>query len=133
MENITCSEGSAKEKGGECPILYALKLIGQKWRLPILWELVNHDVLHYNELKRHIPGITNTALTRCLRELEGFGLVNRLEYSTIPPSVEYSLADRGKALLPTLIELYRWSEEQMKLNTVSVMSLHRSQAESSLY
>lgn len=117
MKNITCSEGLAKEKSGECPIIYAIKLIGQKWKLPILWELVNYDVLHYNELKRHIPEIANTALTRCLRELEEYGLVNRFEYSTIPPSVEYSLTERGKALLPTLIELYRWSEEQMKFNT----------------
>ena len=117
MKKITCSEGLTNEKRDECPIIYAIKLIGQKWKLPILWELMNYDILHYNELKRHISGITNTALTRCLRELEEFGLVNRFEYSTIPPSVEYSLTDRGKALLPTLIELYRWSEEQMKINT----------------
>ncbi|WP_333647904.1 winged helix-turn-helix transcriptional regulator [Lacrimispora sp.] len=115
MEKIICSERLPKKEGGECPIIYAMKLIGQKWKLPILAELMNYDVLHYNELKRHIPGITNTALTRCLRELEEFGLVNRFEHSTIPPSVEYSLTDRGKALLPTLIELSRWSEEQMKL------------------
>jgi len=117
MEKTICSEVLNKEKGSECPIIYAIKLIGQKWKLPILWELMNYDLLHYNELKRHIPGITNTALIRCLRELEEFGLVNRFEYNTIPPSVEYSLTDRGKALLPTLIELYRRSEEQMKLNT----------------
>ncbi len=115
MKKIICSEESTKS--GECPIIYAIKLIGQKWRLPILWELMKYDILHYNELKRHIPGVTNTALTRCLRELEEFGLINRHDYGTIPPSVEYSLTDRGKALLPTLIELYRWSEEQMKFNT----------------
>jgi len=74
-------------------------------------------MLHYNELERQIPGITNTSLTRCLRELEGFGLVNRKEHGTVPPSVEYSLTDRGKSLLPTLGELYRWGEEQMKYNT----------------
>lgn len=113
MEKVICSEGLVKNSHNECPIIYAIRLIGQKWKIPILWNLMEYEILHYNELKRQIPGITNTMLTRCLRELEEFGLVNRLEHSTIPPSVEYSLTDRGKALLPTLNELYRWGEEQM--------------------
>ncbi len=113
MKKMVCSEGSAKNSANECPIIYAIRLIGQKWKIPILWKLTEYDMLHFNELKRQIPGITNTVLTRCLRELEGFGLVNRLEHGTIPPSVEYSLTNRGKALLPTLNELYRWGEEQM--------------------
>ena len=96
-----------------CPVLYALDLIGQKWKLPILWYLHEKENTRYNELKRRIPGITNMMLTKSLRELEADGLVKRTEYRTIPPKVEYSLTKDGQNLLPTLNELYKWGESQM--------------------
>lgn len=102
----------------KCPILYALKMIGQKWKLPILWHLSKSEMLHYNELKRCVIGITNTILTKCLRELESDGLVSRFQHSTIPPSVEYRLTERGKSLLPALNELYHWGKEQIELNDI---------------
>lgn len=74
------------------------------------------DVTRYNELKRSLNGITNIMLTKCLRELEEHSLVKRVEYDTKPPKVEYSLTERGKALLPTLNGLYKWGEEQYKLD-----------------
>mgnify|MGYP001191719040 CR=1 FL=1 len=98
-----------------CPVLYALDLIGQKWKLPILWYLHEDSCTRYNELKRRIPGITNMMLTKSLRELEADGLVKRLVYPTIPPKVEYSLTERGNNLLPALNELYKWGETQMTL------------------
>jgi DNA-binding HxlR family transcriptional regulator len=98
-----------------CPVLYALDLIGQKWKLPILWYLHEKENTRYNELKRRIPGITNMMLTKSLRELEADGLVKRTEYQTIPPKVEYSLTNDGQNLLPTLNELYKWGESQMSL------------------
>lgn len=98
-----------------CPVLYALDLIGQKWKLPILWYLHEKENTRYNELKRRIPGITNMMLTKSLRELEADGLVKRTEYQTIPPRVEYSLTNHGQNLLPTLNELYKWGETQMSL------------------
>lgn len=98
----------------KCPILYALDIIGQKWKLPILWYLHEKENTRYNELKRRITGITNMMLTKSLRELEDDGLVKRVQYDTIPPKVEYSLTDEGKALLPTLNELYKWGETKMK-------------------
>lgn len=100
----------------DCPVLYALNIIGQKWKLPILWKLMLKDVTRYNELKRSLNGITNIMLTKCLRELEEHNLVKRVEYDTKPPKVEYSLTERGKALLPTLNGLYTWGEEQYKLD-----------------
>jgi DNA-binding HxlR family transcriptional regulator len=96
-----------------CPIVHAINLIGQKWKIPILWHIAEHGTLHYNELKRIVAPITNTVLTRCLRELEESGLVNRFNHNTIPPSVEYSLTERGKSLQPALNELSRWGEEQI--------------------
>ena len=98
-----------------CPIVYAIGIIGQKWKIPVLWHLGEHETLHYNALKRLVTPITNTVLTRCLRELEEAGLVARHNHGTIPPSVEYSLTAQGKTLLPTLQGLYQWGQAQLEL------------------
>ena len=100
----------------KCPIIYALDLIGQKWKLPILWYLFQKDAIRYNELKRSVNGITNMMLTKSLQELEGHGLVKRVQYATIPPKVEYSLTARGRSLIPALDALYAWGQEQLELN-----------------
>jgi DNA-binding HxlR family transcriptional regulator len=100
----------------KCPLIYALDIIGQKWKLPILWYLFENDFTRYNELKRKVKGITNMMLTKSLKELEEHSLIVRIQYETIPPKVEYSLTVRGKALLPALNELSKWGEEQLKLD-----------------
>ena len=97
----------------ECPILWAMSVIGQKWKLPILWYIRSKGTIRYNELRRKVVGITSTMLTKCLVELEGSGLVHREQYAEIPPRVEYSLTEQGKTLLPALDELYRWADAQM--------------------
>ena len=99
-----------------CPILYAMKLIGQKWKLPILWYITDaeNQTLRYKELERKVVGITATMLTKCLKELETDNLIHRKQYGTIPPTVEYSLTERGKSLIPALESVYQWAEEQMK-------------------
>ena len=97
----------------ECPILHVFRCIGGKWKLPVLWHLAEKDTMRYNELKRSVRGVTNMMLTKCLRELEDFGLVHRRQYNEIPPKVEYSLTERGKKLLPALEALYAWGPEHM--------------------
>ena len=99
----------------ECPILYAMKIIGQKWKLPILWYIADAQnmTMRYKELERKVIGITATMLTKCLRELEADGLIHRTQYNTIPPTVEYSLTERGKSLIPALESVYEWAEKQM--------------------
>lgn len=99
-----------------CPIVYALDMIGQKWKIPILWHLADEGTLRYNELKRSIYGITNIMLTKSLQELEERGLVHREEYSTIPPKVEYSLTERGQTLIPLLKDFDKWGKEQVRLD-----------------
>ena len=100
----------------ECPILYAREIIGQKWKLPILWYIADaeNQTLRYRELERKVVGITATMLTKCLRELEADKLIRRKQYNTIPPTVEYSLAERGRTLIPALESVYQWAEGQMK-------------------
>ena len=69
----------------------------------------------YNELKRGIPLITNIMLTQSLRELEKSFLVERKNYDSIPPRVEYSLSERGKTLIPLLKQMHAWGADQMEL------------------
>jgi DNA-binding HxlR family transcriptional regulator len=100
----------------QCAVIYALDIVGQKWKLPIMWYLLEAEPTRYNELKRRIKGITNMMLTKSLKELEEHKLIVRTQYETIPPKVEYSLTDRGKKLLPALNELNKWGKEQLKLD-----------------
>ena len=99
----------------ECPILYAMNIIGQKWKLPILWYIADAEdqTLRYRQLEKKVVGITATMLTKCLRELEADQLIIRTQYNTIPPTVEYSLSERGKTLIPALESVYQWAEGQM--------------------
>ena len=90
-----------------CPVLHALSVIGGKWRIPILWKLANSP-LRYNELKRQLSGITNIMLTRSLKELEAYDLVRRVQYSEIPPHVEYSLTQQGEQLVPAFMIIKEW-------------------------
>lgn len=103
----------------DCPILYAMELFGQKWKLPIIWYIGDNGHIRYNELQRKVVGITSTMLSKCLRELERDHLVTRKQYMTIPPAVEYSLTDSGKSLVFALDSIYNWSKERMKNRTQS--------------
>lgn len=94
----------------KCPIVYAMSIIGAKWKIPILWHLAHYEIMHYNELKRHLAGITNTVLTRCLRELEQDDLVVRKSDGFVPPSVTYALTALGMELIPALNGLYDWGD-----------------------
>ena len=114
MKTTVDAEKKDDHCGQICPIVYAMNIIGQKWKIPILWNISEYESLHYNELRRLIAPITNTVLTRCLRELEEDGIVLRLNHNTIPPSVEYRLTERGRSLMPALRELFRWGSEQQR-------------------
>lgn len=96
-----------------CVMIYAMDILGGKWRLPILWKLHQNSTMRYNELKRSLVGITNIMLTRSLQSLEENGLVNRVEFSQIPPRVEYSLTDSGLELVPALEVIYNWGQDKI--------------------
>ena len=70
--------------------------------------------LRHREQERKVVGITAMMLTKCLRELEQDKFITQTQYNTIPPAVEYSLAERGKTLIPALESVYKWAEDQMK-------------------
>ena len=108
-----CAPSGLYDDKSQCPILHVFKRIGGKWKLPILWHLADRETVRYNELKRSVRGVTNMMLTKCLRELEDYGLVLRRQYNEVPPRVEYSLSERGNKLLPALEALYAWGREQL--------------------
>lgn len=91
-----------------CPLGSALKMIGGKWKIPILCALQKDGATRYNELKRKVRGITNTMLASSLRELEEDGLVCRTQYQEMPLRVEYQLTDRCDDLIPILNQLGYW-------------------------
>ena len=90
---------------------YTLSLISGKYKMVILYCLMEFKVVRYNELKRYIKSISHKTLSSSLKELEKDGLIIRKEYPQIPPKVEYSLSDRGKSLMAVLDQLCVWGEE----------------------
>lgn len=92
-----------------CPLGSALKMIGGKWKIPILCALQKDGTTRYNELKRKIRGITNTMLASSLKELEDDGLISRTQYQEMPLRVEYRLTERCNDLMPILNQLAFWS------------------------
>lgn len=97
-----------------CPIRYVLDIVGGKWKLAILCILSSGGVIRYNSLKRKLNGITNMMLAQSLKELEAANMINRAQYNEIPPRVEYSLTEKGKSIVPNLINLAKWGLENME-------------------
>lgn len=98
----------------QCPLERALKMIGGKWKIRIICALSTADCTRYNELRRKVSGITNTALAGSLKELEEHGFVNRKQYAEMPVRVEYSLTDYSRGLLPLLQQLAAWGAQAKK-------------------
>lgn len=95
----------------DCPVKYALDLLNGKWKLRILWELNQQETIRFNELQRRLSGISSVMLSRSLEELEQNKIINRKQYNEIPPKVEYSLTDLGKAIDPALQALGNWGSK----------------------
>lgn len=103
IESIRSSDGS-----GECSVKYAIDIVGGKWKLKILTQMIRFETVRFNEMKRRINGITNTMLTNSLKELEADQLIKRIQYNEMPLRVEYSLTEKGTHILPVLFELSKW-------------------------
>ncbi len=87
---------------------YTLSLINGKYKMVILYCLMEFEVVRYNEMRKYIKTISFKTLSTMLKELEADGLVHREEYPQIPPKVEYSLTQRGKSLIPILDTMCEW-------------------------
>lgn len=90
---------------------YTLSLISGKYKMVILYCLMEFEPVRFNELRRYIRNISDKTLSSNLKELEADRLVVRKEYPQIPPKVEYSLSGRGKSLMKVLDQLCVWGVE----------------------
>lgn len=101
----------ADESLGGTGFSYTLSLISGKYKMTILYTLMEFGVVRFNEIRRYIGGISYKTLSANLKELEADGLVRREEYPQIPPKVEYSLTERGKSLIPLLDGMCEWGDK----------------------
>ncbi len=105
--DIGCIKGVKLEETG---FSYTMSLIQGKYKMSILYALMEAGVIRFNELKKYIGTISYKTLSSALKELEADGLVHREEYPQIPPKVEYSLTERGRSLIPILDAMCEWGE-----------------------
>ena len=99
-----------------CPEETTLTLIGDKWKVLILRDLIT-GTKRFGELKKSIGSVSQKVLTAQLRDMEKKGLVHREVYAEVPPRVEYSLTDLGRSLKPILDAMQSWGEEYKAKNS----------------
>ena len=92
-----------------CPVETTLMLIGSKWKVLILRDLMP-GTKRFGELRRSIGSVSQKVLTAQLRDMEACGLVDRRVYAEVPPRVEYSLTELGRSLRPILDAMWAWGE-----------------------
>lgn len=90
---------------------YTLSLISGKYKMIILYCLMEYKSVRFNELQRYLKKISDKTLSQNLKELEKDELIHREVYPQIPPKVEYSLTERGTSLMKVLDQLCTWGEE----------------------
>ena len=99
------------------PVEYALRKIGGKWKMPILWRL-RENKKRYGELKSSLEHVTHKMLSTQLKELEKDGLVKRIVHEVVPPKVEYELTKLGKSSIVVVESLRTWGLMLMKNDNV---------------
>ena len=99
-----------REELPECPVATCVQLIGNKWKLLIIRNLLAAPQ-RFTEMKKTIPGISQKVLTDNLRSLENDGLVNREVFAEVPPRVVYSLSELGNTLRPIITAMQEWGTD----------------------
>ncbi|MBR1430244.1 helix-turn-helix domain-containing protein [Ruminococcus sp.] len=106
-----------KKELPDCPVATTVQLIGNKWKLLILRNLLVRP-WRFNELQKSLDGISQKVLTESLRSMESDGIVIRTVYAEVPPRVEYSLSELGETLRPILDAMQAWGTDY-KQNNIS--------------
>ena len=104
-----CTVMDAVKTRPACPVETTLMLIGSKWKVLILRDLMP-GTKRFGELRRSIGSVSQKVLTAQLRDMEACGLVDRRVYAEVPPRVEYSLTELGRSLRPILDAMWAWGE-----------------------
>ena len=98
-----------------CPVETTLMLIGDKWKVLILRDLMN-GTMRFGELKKSIGTVSQKVLTAQLRDMEEKGLLTRKVYAEVPPRVEYTLTETGYSLKPILDSMWAWGADYKAKN-----------------
>ena len=99
-----------KEEMPACPVATTVALIGSKWKLLIMRNLLARP-WRFNELKKDLEGISQKVLTDSLRSMEADGIITRTVYPEVPPRVEYALSDLGESMRPIMDAMEIWGTE----------------------
>ncbi len=91
------------------------RMIGGKWKIEILFYISLKDVRHFGQLRRCIGNISESTLSKQLKELVDDGFLERIDYGEVPPRVEYRLTAQGESFIPILLAMKRWGEEELGL------------------
>jgi DNA-binding HxlR family transcriptional regulator len=106
------SQPNQKTKS-KCLVELYIEILGSKWNVLIIWHLRNH-ALRFTDLQKKMHGVNSNTLTTHLRELEELKILSRVMFPEIPPRVEYSLTEYGKALFPVFDALYVWGKQYLE-------------------
>ena len=102
-----------KEELPACPVATTVQMIGSKWKLLIMRNLLAR-LWRFNELKKDLEGISQKVLTDSLRSMEADGIIIRTVYPEVPPRVEYALSDLGESMRPILKAMEIWGTDYKK-------------------
>ena len=102
-----------REELPACPVATTVSLIGSKWKLLIMRNLMQRP-WRFNELQRDLGGISQKVLTDSLRSMEADGIITRTVYPEVPPHVEYALSEVGESMRPIIDAMAQWGEEYKK-------------------
>ena len=102
-----------KEELPACPVATTVQMIGSKWKLLIMRNLLQRP-WRFNELKKDLEGISQKVLTDSLRSMEADGIIIRTVYPEVPPRVEYALSDLGESMRPILKAMEIWGTDYKK-------------------
>lgn len=99
-----------KEEMPACPVATTVALIGSKWKLLIMRNLLVRP-WRFNELRKNLEGISQKVLTDSLRSMEADGIITRTVYPEVPPRVEYALSELGESMRPIIKSMEEWGLE----------------------
>ena len=93
-----------------CSLRDVLEIIGGKWAMPMIY-ILSKGKMRFKELERSVEGINTRMLVKELKNMEANGIVTREVFATVPPTVEYTLTEKGQKLVPSIVSLHTWGQE----------------------
>lgn len=96
-----------------CPIRNVIARFGNKWAFLVLYTINENEVVRFSELCKAIPDVSSRMLSETLRVLEADGFISRKVYPVVPPKVEYRLTQLGASLIPHIVALTEWAQQNM--------------------